>query len=657
MKTFEFLLPLNKLLSSDSTSAQRNECKRLFAELPDVNEFEKHINIRRFEEECSLLRHKKCMCCHSVRLTWKVNKNGVCGKCAKLKDTEYYATKQALPTWIKDGTQVYTLPEELSYLTHAEKMLIQRISPFVPLHHIKNGTFGLKGHVCAFEQDVNEFLVRLPRDKDDTTVLKVVQSIRAEMGNETAVSLKCFIVRKREVYRALEFLKEYNPLYADIEIDRNALNWIVGEEGYLEGHQIHAKKMKTRSDDTAQDTDLGPAREQALAPMENGTHIEAYGYIDEGGVGRLSEEDARRNKDLREEVGKMTNQRDIVVDWPAVKDHAVSEFGDKKIFALAFPWLFPGGVGDVKDFPGSLSDWGKMLLFYEDGRFAKDKIFCFYAMNYIVRQRNASSGNFFINNFQSNCPDTLEDLKEEIAKGNTSFVNSLTYYNRRIKGGTAYWTQKRSEVYSWMHHHVERGHGAPTFFITLSCAEYYWPDIIKLLKERMELAGEDSTHCRVGSPKLSQIVNDYAIVIQEYFQERVEIWLNTVGKDIFDIKHYWVRYEFAPGRGQIHAHLLAITGDQSIYTDCSKILEDGNGETERAERMAKWAERKFGLTASVAEGFDNREVNQENTPVQIRFTDVKGDKESVKDDIQNLMKFCATHQCSEFCLRKNQDPT
>ena len=63
----------------------------------------------------------------------------------------------------------------------------------------------------------------------------------------------------------------------------------------------------------------------------------------------------------------------------------------------------------------------------------------------------------------------------------------------------------------------------------------------------MDLAGEDPKHCYQGAPKLPKLLNDYSIMVQEYFQKRVELWLNTVGKQIFGIEHYWVRYEFAPG--------------------------------------------------------------------------------------------------------------
>lgn len=181
------------------------------------------------------------------------------------------------------------------------------------------------------------------------------------------------------------------------------------------------------------------------------------------------------------------------------------------------------------------------MLYYEDGRFARDKIFTFFATNYIMRKRNSSSGNWFVDKFQNDCPVTLEDLQDRIRKGDTKFVNGITYWNKRVKGSTAYWYQKRSELYTWINHHVEKGNGSPAFFITLSCAESYWPDIIRLVKERMELAGKDSSTCYVGSPKLHKLLNEYTIVVQEYFQKRVVNWLETVGKKIFGIEHYWVR--------------------------------------------------------------------------------------------------------------------
>ena len=197
----------------------------------------------------------------------------------------------------------------------------------------------------------------------------------------------------------------------------------------------------------------------------------------------------------------------------------------------------------IRGFPNServIPEWGKRLLYYEDGRFAKDKLFCFFALNYIIRHRNSTAGKFFIEKFNRDSPESLEELKQSINDGDTRFVNSLTYFNKRLTGSSPYWFQKRSQLYSWINQHVELGNGTPSFFITLSCAEYFWPDGVELLKNRLSIAGLDTSECFIGSPKLVQLVNDYTIVIQEYFQQRVITWLETVGKDVFDIEHYWV---------------------------------------------------------------------------------------------------------------------
>ena len=220
-----------------------------------------------------------------------------------------------------------------------------------------------------------------------------------------------------------------------------------------------------------------------------------------------------------------------------------------------------------------------------------------------------------------------------------------------MKGSSAYWFQKRSQLYTWINHHVEKGNGAPNFFITLSCAEYFWPDIIALIKERMETAGLDATGCYFGSPQMTQLIDDYSIVVQEYFQKRVEAWLQAVGKTIFGIQHYWVRYEFAPGRGQIHAHLLAIANHNSIHEFCHDQLKANDPEL-RAEMLGEWAEKQLGLTASVDQEFESMSIDKNNTPCSVRYTNVADDPEAQKKDLYGILKYCQTHKCSEFCLRE-----
>ena len=109
------------------------------------------------------------------------------------------------------------------------------------------------------------------------------------------------------------------------------------------------------------------------------------------------------------------------------------------------------------------------------------------------------------------------------------------------------------------------------------------------------------------------------------------------GKKVFGIKHYWVRYEFAPGRGQIHAHLLAIPEEHSIYELCHLDLQLPNGSELRAVRLAEWAEKSLGLTANVSEDFDDLKIDRTNTPVRLRFKDISQTEESREEDFQQMM--------------------
>ena len=404
-----------------------------------MSQNEKNAVFREFEDMCKKIKHLKCLCCRSARIGHHINKRGhfkgCCKRCALKKNVNYYVDKKCLPIWKKDGEPQYHLPQCLIDLTIAEKMLIQRVSPFVPLHHLKQGVFGLKGHVCAFEQKIDEWLTCLPRQHSSVAVLKVMQTVRAEIGSDRA-SQKAFKVRKRNVLEALQFLKDHSSEYTDIEIKEEHLDWIDGEEGYLEGQETQNETISTQEDQDDKRADMGPAHEQTNDPTTQCDNIGTFGYIDEGGNGVISDGDKDISESLQESIQQSGNMKSMTMDWPSQEDKAMSEYGNKKIFAMAFPWLFPGGIGDIKDFDGDMSEWGKMMLYYEDGRFARDKIFCFFAMNYIIRHRNSSSGQYFVKTFHTNCPDTLEDLQEQIQKGNTSFVNSLTYYNKRIKGST-----------------------------------------------------------------------------------------------------------------------------------------------------------------------------------------------------------------------------
>ena len=153
----------------------------------------------------------------------------------------------------------------------------------------------------------------------------------------------------------------------------------------------------------------------------------------------------------------------------------------QSVFCNAYPWLFPGGIGDLYDIRRGKycpKEWGRHLLHYHDGRFLKDQMFSLFVFNSIERHVNNEQGSFFFNSekFLGRNPPTIEELKESLKNGDDRYIQILRYYSRNIKGSDNYWRSKTQELESWIQHHISRGRGPPTFFITFSCAENWWPD-------------------------------------------------------------------------------------------------------------------------------------------------------------------------------------
>ena len=104
-------------------------------------------SIFRFEYRMANVDHSVCSSCHESSIDMKTTiKESICSKCQdKTRKTAYNSQNAMLPTWTdENGNTQYNIPEELEGLSIAEILLIQRVSPLVPLVHIKNGTLGKK---------------------------------------------------------------------------------------------------------------------------------------------------------------------------------------------------------------------------------------------------------------------------------------------------------------------------------------------------------------------------------------------------------------------------------------------------------------------------------------------------------------------------------
>ena len=368
-----------------------------------------------------------------------------CGDCQKNKyhkDEKKLIREGMLPIWYDDCNEAqYKVPEVLSCLRDCEKLLIQRLHTHVPAQHIKFGVLGVKGHVCAFPQDTARVCSILPRLPEDCVTVRYIKETNSRVvaGNEVVM----FRVRRAAVLAALRWLKKYHTGYKDILIDEANLDWMEG----CEEKDLPATAAAEIQEDGGEMDDTGPSPEINVAPRDESPFDVSYsGVLVEDSPVMASDAD----REIAEAIEAAGNG-DIVLNWPSIDDKAVSELTDDKIFPLAFPWLFPGGIGDIKDFRErnlSAMEWAKRLVMYEDGRFSTDKIFCFYVLNYCVRRRNRESGNFFVNKFSSGCAGDVDSLREAIIEGKSNFINEISYFSKEIKGSDGYWRFKRDELHT-----------------------------------------------------------------------------------------------------------------------------------------------------------------------------------------------------------------
>jgi hypothetical protein len=559
-----------------------------------------------------------------------------------------------LPVWT-DGNNVkqFYVPDVLSCLREGERLLIQQISVYVPLHHLKFGQLGAKGHIVSFPQDIRTVCLELPRLPSSVTVIRVIKHFKIDDGE---IASKSFSIRKAEVLAALRWLKLYNVHYKDIEILEKNTDWI--ENGVEQ--QLPATSTQTVVDENLlrhSEEDEGPARQQILEVTDTDIETEpCYGTIREFNTHHPKEKDRAVVEIIRdaESLGQNVaggNPKTHAMNFPFVSPEPVCEYRERFLFEKAFPCLFPGGTGgfgSIRDPAPKLADWMAKTMLYKDGRFGKDKMWAFCALNFFARHANQNSGGFFVDTFFKQGPQTLEALQEQVADGNLSWLSSICYFSHRVTGSSAYWRARRNEVFSWINYHLEQKHGPPSFFITLSCAEYHWKDIERLIVDRCEKAemmAPDFTKGRSG------IINEYTIVVQEYFQHRVQAWLDTVGKDLLGIKHHWLRFEFAPSRGQIHVHMLAICDNMEMQRKCHELKGD---KAQLAEYLSSWIEDTIGMTARFDSKFMDELKGTSGSihPSTVNYGDIdEGDEERDTASCQSRFQ---NHRCSAYCMRKRK---
>ena len=143
---------------------------------------------------------------------------------------------------IRNKLQVFHLPNDISDLRKLEKAIISKRILFKKVAIMPKGQMPkVKGAICNVPVDTNEVYKVIPRASDSTGIV-LVKLKRKLMYNGHVLFEP---VRPDKIRRILEYLKENNPFYHDIEIDVSNIdsNLLSFEEDDVTDEDLNAAEV------------------------------------------------------------------------------------------------------------------------------------------------------------------------------------------------------------------------------------------------------------------------------------------------------------------------------------------------------------------------------------------------------------------------------
>ena len=141
----------------------------------------------------------------------------------------------------------------------------------------------------------------------------------------------------------------------------------------------------------------------------------------------------------------------------------------------AFPTLFPYSKADF-NIPQSrivtLAAYAKHIIKYQDGRFSRYPLFCYYIFNRIIREQALNTTYFLYSRLDKNSLslDKLSNIINSNRGG--QLLNKIIRHARNLKGTRPYQRQKRNKLTAYTKN-IKSG----SLFFTLSATNLHWHNL------------------------------------------------------------------------------------------------------------------------------------------------------------------------------------
>ena len=622
-------------------------------------------------------------------------------KCTRTTNPETYRCPRCLKTMNKtlieqmffanNGPSSLPSEEILPSLSLVEEQLIAMV--FVNQYcylRMPSGCVASKGHCINFAQNITPICQILPRLAKDIPIVIIEKKHFNYNKQGQLIELR---VRRMVVEKWLHYLKQHSPAYFNINIREENLD-LLPEDGYIDLPTIQTHKDMNN---LSKETNINPndliepevlANEEISSsfnsqlnlndvhqePAINTGFIQINDFVDseETQLGNLATDllttrptisNINTNKAPPFTSNQAPNGQDPPrIPFPVHDTNPLSEFNTPNLASMAFPSLFPDGMGDPFrahiecDLESRLNIIKNLVKFCEmiNGericRFAQHPRFILWIYNLTTRHNTMKQGTIFLKQNPGQANLTIDQLKAMVGSGNKNdVVKNMQRYLANIVGTPSYWHKVSTALDT-----VCAVKGPPHIFFTHSYADNYDPDLHRILqiqpgtsKVLIKKKIRDNPHivCEFFIKKMTEMKN-------EYYIKRLKACPKYGG---------WIigRYEYQH-RGTLHFHGLARFGDApDIYLLTSQALEGyiASQKIEKSpqdlikinygvdcERQIIEFHDKY-INCDSSESFENYIApgNDRPMPMSIRTIDVLPENSS--RDLLDLIYCLQRHKC------------
>lgn len=334
------------------------------------------------------------------------------------------------------------------------------------------------------------------------------------------------------------------------------------------------------------------------------------------------------------------------IAWPAIYNTPINEFKEENYITSAFPKLFPTGKADLRSGRKSkLTDnqYFTYLLSYKDQRFSMHPRFRYFALNSLLRWKSNTNAKMFIKrNFLNSLTSSQIVYK---LMNDQKFVDSVRTSNKEVRSTNSYWYLRTQELFDMIDFI-----GPPNFFITLSAADQFWPDLRMLLDSQSEFENETNQ-----IKHQIQLLNNNPNQAAFLFNKRVTEFMRLFLKKEFDVTEFWYRVEFQK-RGSPHIHGLFWCNlpDDVDFSILNDEINEENAEKFRI--LVNYIDSKVScIYPNLEERNEVNELSIENNiqahPCTKLYSQIPNFQHL--NDLNSLLDKCQLHSenHSAYCLR------